>query len=171
MKDVESATGAESCDERRELEKAAVRLFLPRYEKVTGKKWHAEMGDRPDAVLRADDGMVLGLEVAHLYGDGEEARFVLNRSPKRIFGLQEFGAVLERLEKLIKKKAEVASRYDCTFPLVLLVRSASPLWEPDDFRRAARFPPPVPAPFQEAWLLARKGWEAGWQLLRLGAGP
>lgn len=63
--------------EKRALEKGAVVWFLRHYNALTHKDYRLVcQQERPDAIVEASDKSALGLEIAHLFYDSEEARML-----------------------------------------------------------------------------------------------
>lgn len=160
---------AEHSDEKERLQKAAVDLFLPLYVAQTGKVYRLErMQDRPDAILLGEDGTQLGVEVAHLYPDAEEARILFGRSPKTFHGVQSSDEVLRELNGLLAEKEQKAQGYQRGLPLALVIRCSSPIFTESTFRM---FRDDVQVPvgaYVETWLMPREdGGGTSWVLMRL----
>lgn len=168
-KEAENAMNSHS-HEKHALEKAAIDLFVPLYNARFGKQYRlVEMRDRPDALLEAEDGTRIGLEVAHLfYPGGREAKILLGRA-NGLHGLQTLGKLVNGLNDLLDKKVEKRLGYTCSYPISLLIRSASPIWSGSDFngvQHMLRVPAEV---YHEIWLLAQDNQIPGWpHLIRLG---
>jgi len=157
--------------EKAGLEEAALAWFLCEYCKRKGIRYlPVEFPERPDTILEAPDGSRIGVEITHLYYDRQEAEMLLGRGRGVPHGLEMFSALLDKLHKLIRRKAEKASRYPCPYPVVLVVRVASPVFSGQDFETAkARGEIRVPeGAFHEVWLLAGHDRQPGWPwLIRL----
>jgi len=143
-------------NEKHGLEKAAICIFLPLYNDRFDKRFRlVQMTDRPDAILEDQDGTRIGLEVAHLfYPGGREARLLLRRATG-VHGVQTFDRLIDELNRLLYKKAEARSGYACPYPVLLLIRNASPIWSGPDFIKARDMLRAPVGVYHEIWLLAR----------------
>lgn len=157
-------------DEKTALELAAVEWFLQQYNRVVNRDFKIiAKQERPDVVVQASDGSLLGIEVAHLFYDGQEAKILLGRAENPVHEEEDFEFMVKQLERLLNKKLRVGQTYEWEAPLILLIRSASPLFTGADFARGIK---QISAPvgiYNEIWLLARDSKiNIGWQdLLRL----
>ena len=158
--------------EKRELERWAVmefaRLFSSRADR--GALRLEELLDPPSPDTRC----VLGdtevfIEVAHVYGTETDAKMVLGRDGKSApnptvhsaEALIHLGSrVIGPLNAILARKAR--KKYDKS-PVWLLVRSASPIMELEDFSSWYRKQIIVPEghPYDEIWLLCGKSAKDG----------
>lgn len=162
--------------ENARLEKAALDWFLRGYHRRKRIRYFlVRLGDRPDAILEAPDGSRIGVEITHLFYDRQEAEMLLGRSRTRgPHGGERFSDLLGELDRLICKKAEQIGEYRCPYPVVLVVRAASPIFSGQDFEAAeARGEIRVPeGAFHEVRLLAGDDRRPGWPwLIRLDDQP
>lgn len=84
------------------------------------------MSDKPDAILLSSNKSKFGVEIAHLYLDNTEAKYVLNKANVK----HDFIVIddyIKPLNELLKKKSIKVPKYNVTFPVDLLIVSASPL--------------------------------------------
>lgn len=116
--------------DKKKLERHAVDLFVDRFYNIFGAKYKIlELRERPDALLETERGKKIGVEIAHLFRNQDEARFLLGKAEKieLYFELAEnYEDHLIALNQLLKKKERVMGKYEVDFPIVLLIRSATP---------------------------------------------
>jgi len=162
----------------RDLERAAIDLFIPLYNAKTGRgftplRLHEEENDQPDAVLEATDGGQLGLEVTHLgysYNRGEhssgapnELAFLLDRVPATMSETQASYRLIEELNAILADKAKTYASIARDYPVALLVRVANPLFTASSFDLYGDdIVVSAPSPFSEIWLLPRDDEGSGW---------
>jgi hypothetical protein len=116
----------------------------------------------PDALCLLD-GKQLGVEVAHLYGTGQDAERITGAVQKRRNPLTEEERMDNRLKpfrervlaelntKVLGKKAKKSYRRS---PVWLLVRNMFPLWNRQDFEEHKdEIIVPREHPFEHIWLL------------------
>lgn len=122
-------------NEKEALELYAVEYFVEALNKKTGISYRiVERRDRPDLVIENEyTGERLGVEVAHLFYDGQEAQMLLGRSRNKVHDAESMELYIERLNKLLDQKAHKAKGYDSRYKNVLLIRVVSPIFEIDDF--------------------------------------
>jgi hypothetical protein len=109
------------------------------------------------------DGKQLGVEVAHLYGTGQDAERITGAVQKRRNPLTEEERMDNRLKpfrervlaelntKVLGKKAKKRYRRN---PVWLLVRNMFPLWNRQDFEQHMdEIIVPIEHPFEHIWLL------------------
>lgn len=173
----------EDADVNRRLELATLELFIPLYGLETGRKLslvrlHEEPDDQPDAVLEAAGGGQLGVEVTHLgyhYERGEhsssasnELAFLLDRVPAVMSETHASYRLIDELKLILANKAERYAAIVRQYPIVLLVRVASPIFTRSTFEL---FRDEIEVPtssFEEIWLLPREDDGSGWKhLIRL----
>jgi hypothetical protein len=163
----------------RDLELAAINLFVPLYNARTGRSFKLlRMQESPDAVLEAADRSQLGVEIAHLgyaYRPGEhssgatnELAFLLDRVPAVTSETQVGDRLITELNLTLAKKANKYASTVRDYPIALLVRAASPIWTASNFERARGDIYVPPSAFCEVWLLAKGDDGIAWtHLMRL----
>lgn len=151
--------------DKKQLERHAVDIFVDRFYNIFGAKYKIlELRERPDALLETERGKKIGVEIAHLFKNQEEARFLLGKAEQLnlYFEVAEhYEDHLIALNQLLRKKEKVISKYDVDFPIVLLIRSATPdltysrmkLLEEDLY---------IPQSCREIWLLLDDSHEHDW---------
>jgi hypothetical protein len=133
--------------EKGQLERATVELFLPLYNAHYGREFRiAEMRDRPDVLLEAEDGSRLGVELTvvgypnaegeHSSGARNEIAFLLGRVRADHAEGQVFSCLIGELNKRLAEKATTFASVVQDYPIVLATRSASPMWSLSDFELA-----------------------------------
>lgn len=90
-------------EEKSALENAAVDIFLKLFN-INHKDQYelVERRESPDFVLKSSKGELLGLEVAHLFYDPEEAKMLLGRSANKMHGIEIFNDLLSAFNSLLK---------------------------------------------------------------------
>ena len=121
----------------------------------------------PDFLLEAEDGTCLGLEVTHLYYDSQEAKMILGRSSDGLHGVECFAHSVDALNKLLKKKGELGRSYQRSYPVSLLVRVASPIFDSSAFENSKHLLEIPKDVYQDVWLLAREHQNSQWHLISL----
>src|SRR5205085_980559 len=124
-------------------------LFIPLYQLETARDFrlvrlHQEPDDQPDAVLEGADGGQLGVEITHLgyqYRPGEhssgasnELAFLLDRVPAVMSETQASFRLIDELNGILADKAARYATIVREYPLVLLVRVASPIFTLSSFK-------------------------------------
>lgn len=73
------------------LENATVDIFLNLFNFNHKDQYIlVERRESPDFILKGLNGELLGLEVAHLFYDSEEAKMLLGRSDNKVHGIEKF---------------------------------------------------------------------------------
>ena len=68
-------------NEKRLMEIAAIQIFLQHYNQINGSDYSLlRMQERPDALITNSQGVILGIEVTHLFYEPYEAKMLLGRS-------------------------------------------------------------------------------------------
>jgi len=143
-------------NEKRALERAAAEWFLQRYNELVHKVFRITiLQERPDVVVEAADGTVIGIEVTHLYYDDLEAKMLLGRSVEEFHRPENFTELLDQLDRLLKKKLEVGRKYPWDHPLFLIIRSVSPVFTGEDFAGIEKYVALPTGIYDEIWLLVR----------------
>lgn len=133
------------------LEVAAVSYFLDWYARTFRIVCHQ---DRPDFLVQEpSSGEKVGIEVAHLFQDDEEARMLLGRSQEWGHSTVTSSDLITRLNDLLRQKAQKVEDYDFAGSLFLLIRVASPTFDRESFV-ALQTDINIPfCRFSEIWLL------------------
>ena len=155
--------------EKHALEKAAISWFIQQYNAARNKNYYLLcQQERPDALLANPDGQTIGLEIAHLFYDYQEAKLLLGRSEPVLHGVETLRRLICRLNQLIVKKHEVGSAYCWENPLLLLIRCASPVFTAEDFTDVHDYLEVPRGVYDEIWMLVRDSETQGWShLIRL----
>ncbi|OKP88503.1 hypothetical protein A3844_07315 [Paenibacillus helianthi] len=116
-------------DEKYALENAALGIFLNLFNLNHKDQLKlVEKRESPDFVLENLKGELLGLEVAHLFYDSEEAKMILGRSNNDLHGIEIYENFISALNHLLKQKEKKILKYENTYPTALLIRNASPIF-------------------------------------------
>lgn len=115
-------------DEKYLLEKSAIEIFVKRYNNFFENKIQLiKMQDKPDALLKDSNDNLFGIEITHLYLDATEAKYALNKSNEKHDCINLLGYI-EQLNQLLTQKESKILNYKVSYPVDLLIRSASPLF-------------------------------------------
>lgn len=147
--------------EKIRLEHQAARLFMRRYEELTGKEirhiWHNQPR-RPDVSCYLENEK-LDLEIAHLYGSEAEAMQILGRdlSPKTQAVLRELDCcsdphvrLAQALNRILRNKAHKCYRSKKVW---LVIRNAHPAWTTHEIKAVGTIEVPEQHPFEEIWII------------------
>lgn len=141
-------------DENQRLEEAALNLFMKAY----SLKGSIKRRERPDFEVEDEKGLAYGIEVAHLYDEGE-AEVQLGRGNSYSGTTEDLIKVLNAL--LLKKLSKI-SGYDKFDKNILVIRVADQMLAKEDFERLYRQIKGSHSSFDEIWLLTynwkRKSW-------------
>jgi hypothetical protein len=125
----------------------------------------------PDGLCSLD-GSPLHVEVGHVYGTQSDVKQLLGRTGKSAASQDQksLSAMVPLDTRLLvplnKLLAEKATKIYSASPVWLLIRSAFPLWEQDDFMtHRSNILVPEAHPFEQIWLLC--GAQASAGVLRL----
>lgn len=149
-------------DEKYALEEAAVSIFISLYN--LNHKDQLEIVERrecPDFVIKNMKGNLIGLEVAHLFYDSEEAKMLLGRSTKEIHGTENTEDYIETLNGLLKQKEKKIIKYETTYPTTLLIRNASPIFGMSCFLREKTMIY-KPSKYNQVWFVSKDGNYNDW---------
>lgn len=152
-----------STDEKIELEHQAAKLFMRRYEKLTGEEirhiWHNKP-NKPDVSCELE-GQRLDIEIAHLYGSEAEAMKILKRNltEKTREALQEqarcssvHDRLLSALNRILENKAQ---KHYKTERVWLVIRNAHPAWTAEEITLLRdNIHVPDGHPFEQIWIVA-----------------
>jgi len=164
-----------SDSEKLRLEHEAAKLFMRRYEHEFGVPmrhiWHNEPRKPDVSCYRADER--LDLEIAHLYGSDEEAKFILGRelSEQTELALQHLQKtppthrLIEALNQVLLNKSHKCYESDNVW---LVIRNLNPHWQTDAFAQHQHLiQAPVNHPFEQIWLISHQDQNPQCNLLRL----
>ncbi|GAA3411430.1 hypothetical protein ACFFNY_20045 [Paenibacillus hodogayensis] len=154
-------------DEKRLLERAAVREFIRLYNGRHDVKLRLlYQHDRPDAILQDSRGGKLGVEITHLFYDAAEAKALLGRPDGTIAGPVSLAHLIAQLNELIKRKESKKQAYDPSYPISLLIRNASPTFKLSEIWAAREHIYEPNDVFIDTWFLTRDGTKE-WKLVNL----
>ncbi|WP_248912445.1 hypothetical protein, partial [Paenibacillus antarcticus] len=149
-------------EEKFALENAAVEIFSNLFN-INHKDQYelVERRESPDFVLRDLKGELLGLEVAHLFYDPEEAKMLLGRSDNKMHGTDKFDDLLNAFNRLLKQKETKILKYESTYPTSLVIRNASPIFGMSDLLRDKEliYKPSI---YKNVWCVSRDGNYNDW---------
>jgi hypothetical protein len=154
-------------DEKLRLEEDAIELFIDISREARGINYNfIAKQESPDFVLGDESGNMFGVEVTHIFYDSDEAKMLMGRSDKKTHGLENLDRFIEELNIALKKKGEKGNNYDFDYPLVLLIKNASPFWGLSDIEHSlGKLQVPIGI-YQEIWLLTRdKSYK--WYLVKI----
>jgi hypothetical protein len=157
-------------DEKWLLEQAAAEHFVAALNNMYTTSYGViEHSDRPDIVIKdLISGDTIGIEVTHLFYNGDEAKELLGKSdennhrPDNVIILTE---LIEKLNNLLEQKAKKARGYKHTHKLSLLVRVASPVFGTDDFDRFKHYIRVPVSEYRHIWLLFFNFKSGNWDLI------
>jgi hypothetical protein len=154
-------------DEKYRLEVAAIKLFINISSAGRGINYNIiTKYESPDFILEDESGNILGVEVTHIFYDSEEAKMLLGRSDKKTHGLENLDTYIEELNSVLKKKGEKGNNYEFDYPLLLLIRNASPFWGLNDIEQSLdKLLVPIGI-YKEIWMLTRNN-SSKWYLVRI----
>ncbi len=123
--------------------------------------------DRPDIVIEdLDTGQQIGVEVAHLFYDAEEARIFLGRSTADHHPEEDLETYIERLNRLLAQKAEKARGYSHKDELALLIRVVSAVFGISDFDRYEQLIKVPQSRYKFVWLLFYNWGSGKWDRIK-----
>jgi hypothetical protein len=147
-------------EEKHQLERTAVRLFLSIYNLNNLAKLRLlYQRDIPDAVLQQQDQRLLGMEITHLFYDSEEAKMLLGRSKGRVDSQEVVEMLIAELNKRIQIKEIKIDHYESDYPIALLIRNVSATFGMSDILRAKELLYKPQGRFTNVWFLSRDGTE------------
>jgi len=144
-----------SNSEKELLERSAVLLFIDRYNKIFNDELKLfSLGDKPDSIITNARGEKVGIEIAHLFYDAEEAKYTLGRgntNSKKILRnyILSLNAILIKKEK----KWQDYLCHCCHCPVWLLIRSASQLLSYEIIEAYKKDLYIPPQSYEHIWLL------------------
>ncbi len=137
------------------LEKYAVKYFIEAYPKPLEELEHS---DKPDfTLIDKSDNSKIGVEIAHLWHDKEEAKLLLGRSTPTAHGIMCANDLIEVLNTLLDKKATKIEGYKTHDKYFLVIRVASPIFDKstfDMYEKDIIFPENR---YDEIWLVLDEG--------------
>ncbi|MBI4727534.1 hypothetical protein HY768_10035 [candidate division TA06 bacterium] len=117
--------------EKEQLEKAAIDYFLKAYPRGLRILEHS---DKPDfTLLDENDKSKIGVEIAHLWHDREEAKILLRRSEQVFHGIMCATDLIKVLNDLLTRKANKISGFREHDKFFLVIRVASPIFDKSTF--------------------------------------
>jgi hypothetical protein len=144
--------------EKKALERSAVHSFIDIFNSNHAKKYRLlYLQEKPDAVLEDDRLGKLGLEITHLFYDKEEAMAVLGKSEESGNGVQLLNVLIQELNDRIAEKEGKKSGYSEDYPVSLLIRNASTLYDMSDILRVKERIREPNGVFEDIWFLSRDG--------------
>ncbi|WP_338552447.1 hypothetical protein [Paenibacillus sp. KS-LC4] len=144
--------------EKRELERTAVRIFIHLYNQNYESKLRLlYQRERPDAVLQHRNHHIIGVEITHLFYDSEEAKRLLGRSKSPNLNLEVVEMLIAELNKRIQTKEMKINNYATAYPIALIIRNASPAFGMSDILRAKELIYKPQGRFTHVWFLSRDG--------------
>jgi hypothetical protein len=158
-------------DEKWLLEQAAAEHFVTALNNMYAASYAViEHSDRPDVVIEdVNTGDLIGIEVTHLYYNGDEAKELLGKSGENNYRPGDVNIALRLIEKLndlLAQKAQKAAGYNHNNKLSLLVRVASPVFKIDDFDRYESFIRVPVSDYRHIWLLFFDADSEKWNIIR-----
>lgn len=157
----------EEHSEKRRLEIAAVQIFLQHYNRLRKTNYRLlSMQERPDAVVIDTSHRKMGIEVAHLFYGPNEAKVLLGRYDlDNLRSIQSLQHLLQELQRILDRKFAKGQTYEFNHPMLLVIRSASPVFHGEELAPVITQLSVTSGVFQEIWLLARDEEEPGWPFL------
>ncbi|PPQ49029.1 hypothetical protein C5G87_10580 [Paenibacillus peoriae] len=149
-------------EEKFALENAAIEIFINLHNcNHNGQYELIERRESPDFVLRNSEGELLGIEVAHLFYDFEEAKMLLGRSSNNTHGLEMNNELINILNNLLKQKEKKVLKYEGIYPIALVIRNASPIFGMSDFIRDKEliYKPII---YKSVWFVSKDGNYNDW---------
>jgi hypothetical protein len=149
--------------EKRNLEKGAIKCFLPLYNEEKGTSFVVKShSDEPDFIIcDAKKNFEMGVEIAHLYYDPKEAKMILGRSKNNTHGLMIFNKLIDELNQLLLNKSSDVKHYYYESDIILVVRVISPIFSSDAFEMYKKDIKVPISKFSEIWLLTRSPKSSG----------
>ena len=155
-------------EERLNLERATLDYFLDAYNQRKGThlkfKGHS---DKPDFIVEdLGSSKIVGIEVAHLFYNKDEAKMLLGRSSKLITELMNSSELIKKLNKILENKTAAARKYKFSDRMFLIVRVASRIFDRstfDMFNKNMVVPPNI---FDEIWLVFYDSSTLAWDDLK-----
>ena len=121
------------------IERATLDYFLKAYNELKGTHLQfVNKQERPDFLVRDRDSVEdVGVEVTVLFYDDEEAKMLLGRSNKAdsltLHGFMNSRALITRLNITLENKAKAAQKYNFEGNLILVIRTASRVFDKESF--------------------------------------
>lgn len=157
--------------EKRDLERAAVKIFIDIYNRNHPTKLRLlYQRDKPDAVLQDSNRRKLGVEITHLFYDSEEAKMLLGRSKGNPHSDEVVELLIKELNnRIIKKEAKIES-YSTEYPISLIIRNASPSFGMSDILSVKHLIYKPRGKFVNVWFVSRDGTD-DWLVIDLNNLP
>jgi len=117
--------------EKEKLEKCAIEYFIKAYPKQLKISKHS---DKPDfTLIDKSDKLKIGVEVAHLWYDKEEAKILLGRSTQTTHGIMCANDLIKILNALLIQKADKIKGFEIHDKFFLVIRVVSPIFDKSSF--------------------------------------
>ena len=117
--------------EKERLEEYAIKYFTAAYPRQLRSLLHS---DKPDfTLLDESNKSKIGVEVAHLWHDKEEAKILLGRSEKTVHGIMNAADLIRVLNELLMQKANKIVGFKKHDKFFLIIRVASPIFDKSTF--------------------------------------
>lgn len=151
--------------EKEKLEHKALAYFLRLYNRQNSTKYRLlAKRERPDFEIKDKiSGMVLGVEISHIFHDKKEAMMILGRDMSSFHGIITAKDHVQVLMRILKKKSQKVLGYPFDGPTVLVLRDFSPIFNARilfDQRLGLKVPN---SKYAEVWYLSRtkpvKKWD------------
>jgi len=156
-------------NEKQKIEAATIDYFIESYNDMFKTYLEkVEHKDKPDFTLRNRyNNSTIGVEVATLLFDSDEARILLGRSDKKMHGMMAFSSLIETLNDIIKTKCEKAKNYKKHDELFLVIRCASPVFDKRSFDiEEYKIKICKDNPFDEIWMVFYDFKKQKWGVLK-----
>lgn len=117
--------------EKERLEEYAIKYFITAYPKKLRRLKHS---DKPDFTLFDENGKSkIGVEIAHLWHDKEEAKILLGRSEQIFHGIMCHTDLIKVLNTLLEQKVNKINGFKAHNKFFLVIRVASPIFDKSTF--------------------------------------
>lgn len=150
-------------DEKKKLEKSALEYFIKAYPKKLDIVKHK---DKPDFTLEDPlDKSKIGVEVAHLYYDHEEAKILFRRSTNKMHKTMSIDGLIKKLNNLLVDKINKLNQYTDHKKNFLIIRVASPIFDLSSFKMYSAEIHCPPNNYSEIWLILDSNDNQRWTAL------
>jgi hypothetical protein len=144
--------------EKHALERAALKIFIKLYNRNHSTKLRLlYQRERPDAVMQDSFQRFIGAEITHLFYDAEEAKMLLGRSNVNIHSLGSLEMMIEELNARIKRKEIKIDTYVKDYPVMLIIRNASPIFGMSDILKWKHLIHKPLGKYTHIWFISRDG--------------
>ncbi|HQF10549.1 MAG TPA: hypothetical protein PLM53_20315 [Spirochaetota bacterium] len=156
-------------NEKEKIEAATIDYFIESYNAMFNTHIEkVEHKDKPDfTLINRYNNSTIGVEVATLLFDSDEAKMLLGRSDKKMHSMMACSSLIETLNDRIKKKCEKAKNYKKHDELFLVVRCASPVFDKRSFDiEEYKINISTDNPFDEIWMVFYDFKKQKWGVLK-----